>query len=257
MNVLNNFFSQFRFDSARAGSIGIERERFLLSEEGTYAPSSEEFLKILDDGNWTHELSLCQVEDRTRPEQSGLKIKLNLLENDNLGSLAARKLHVSFSEEEAAQENLPLLIYPSPRYREIAASVSSARLSAACRVAGTHIHMGVSNIEEALMLHNALKNHLEVLCELGDHSNGLRLKLYKEMAIRWNPPIYEGAEHFFEIAKQEEFSENPKNCYHLVRISPYGTVECRVFGVTQHVDEIIEWVHTLSLIRKEVISNVE
>ena len=62
------------------------------------------------------------------------------------------------------------------------------------------------------------------------------------MADNYQPTAYESSEHLFEIARAEGFTDNPRNCWKLIRISIHGTVELRMFGVTDNLDEILEWV---------------
>ncbi|MEK7498442.1 MAG: hypothetical protein AAB611_01120, partial [Patescibacteria group bacterium] len=46
------------------------------------------------------------------------------------------------------------------------------------------------------------------------------------------------------------FAENPRNCWDLIRISRHGTIEFRMFGVTDHVDEVLMWVSRIKKILK-------
>lgn len=43
-------------------------------------------------------------------------------------------------------------------------------------------------------------------------------------------------------------SEIGRNCWYLIRISIQGTVELRMFDVTEDIEEIISWVSVLQLI---------
>ena len=97
------------------------------------------------------------------------------------------------------------------------------------------------SFRKELRVHNVIAANVSTLCRMGDHSGGERLRLYRTMADHPDPPIYEGAEHFFETAQLQSFADNPRNCWHLVRISAKGTVECRMFGATPYIDEIILW----------------
>lgn len=236
------FLSRFRFREDLAGCVGVEREHFVASLMGYPVPQATSFLAAVHDPRWTHELSACQVEVRTRPHRDLSALKLELLENENIGRHVAKQLDLLLINVEVGDKDMPLNVYPDPRYLKIAGSIPAERLSAACRVAGTHIHIGVGNMRQAIAVYNSLVPHLEELCRLGDHSAGERLKLYKTMAIDWLPKPYEGVEHFFEVARTHSFEVNPRDCWQLIRISVHGTVELRMFGVTNHVDEVLWWV---------------
>ncbi len=240
-NKLNEFLAKFNFQKEMSGYIGIEREHFLMTPLGGYSPRSPEFLKLINDPRWTYELSACQVESRTKPHNDFSEIKLELLENANNGKYIAEKMGLILVNQEVAAESMPLDHYPDERYAEIVRTIPRERLEAACRVAGTHIHIGVKNIEHAISVYNSLVPYVDELCRLGDHSNGERLRLYKTMASKWKPIEYQGLEHFFEVAQEDGFAENPRNCWQLMRISIHGTIELRMFGVTDNIDEIMQW----------------
>lgn len=249
--ALRDFLARFKFRASKSGFIGIEREHFLVKPNGVFIPASDKFLELINDPRWTYELSACQVESRTTPKRDASAISLELLENANNGATIAKQLGLRLINKEVGDENMPLDVFPDARYLEIVRTIPRDKLEAACRVTGTHIHFGVKNITHALSVYNALIPCLDELCRIGDHSNGERLKLYRTMATRWQPIAYENAEHFFETALADGFSENPRNCWHLIRISIHGTIELRMFGVTDHIDEIIDWIsHVRSLLKK-------
>ena len=236
--------SKFSFRPELRGHIGVEREQFLVSPKDarTYVPQSKRFLDEINNSSWTYELSACQVEFRTHPQFDLSAIKQELVNNESLGNSVATKLKIKLDNQEVADLNMPLDVYTNDRYLEIARTISVEQLRAACRVAGTHVHIGVGSIEEAISINNSLVPYLETLCKIGDHSQGERLRLYKTMASHWQPVMYENAEHLFHFAQEENFTENPRNCWKLIRISIHGTVELRMFGSTHDVDEIVEWV---------------
>ncbi len=248
--TLSDFLGRFNFQDDLAGYVGIEREHFLVDQHGIVVPRAKDFLETINDPRWTYELSACQVEDRTGPERELGAIKLELLMNDNNAALCAEKLGVRIVNTEVQGENMSLDVYPDPRYLEIVRNIESERLSAACRVAGTHVHIGVSDMRHALTTYNVLLPYLEELGELGDHSDGERLRLYKTMAPNWKPVRYDNVYDFFRAAQSYGFAENPRNCWNLIRISKHGTVELRMFGVTDHVDEVLMWVSRIKKILK-------
>ena len=245
---LKDFISKFHFNERLKGYIGLERERFLRDERSRLlVPRSALFLQAIGDPLWTFELSACQVEDRTKPRKTKKGILNALKENDIAGYGVAERLRLLLCADEVAEENMPLDIYPDSRYQSIVKSLPKNILLAACRVTGTHIHIGAQNLEHAIEMHNNLQRHISEFCAVGDHSDGERLRLYKEMAPNWHPPHYRSVEHLFQVAQAEKFVENPRDCWHLVRISIHGTVELRMFGVTENLEEVLGWI---SLVKK-------
>lgn len=251
--ALRRFLRQFKFKKHLERYIGIEREHFLKDAlTGAYAPQAQEFLQTISDPRWTYELSICQVESRTRPQKDLSQIELELLENENTAKHAGELHNVYVTNEEVAGSGLPNDIYPDPRYLAIAAKMSPEFVRAGCRVAGTHVHVGCHSMIQAIHVRNALIPHLEMLCTIGDHSNGERLRLYRMMAKNWNPEPYKNISHFFKVAQAQEFAENPRNCWHLIRISRHGTVELRMFGTAESAEEILGWI----LLVRKILQNV-
>ena len=226
--------------------MGLEREHFLVYEGGPifdrFAPQAKRFLDAIDDPKWTYELSAYQVESRIEPCVELEDVRSQLLANQTKGRKVAKNLGLQLVNREVAIHLDPLEVYPDPRYLEIAKNISREKLDAASRVTGTHIHIGTANIEQAIELNNALLPKLDELCRMGDHSSGERLRLYKLMAEHWQPVTYESPEHLFEVAREEGFTDNPRNCWKLIRISIHGTVELRMLGSTDDIREILEWV---------------
>lgn len=256
-NELSLFLSKFAFRPELRGYMGIEREHFLTYggglASGIYASHAKRFLEAMNDAKWTYELSAYQVESRTNPQVDLSAIKLEMLENENLGNQVAHSLGLRLTNREVASHLFPLEVYPDPRYLEIASHISPEKLDAACRVTGTHIHVGTRDMNQAIAVNNILVSYLDMLCAVGDHSNGDRMRLYKVMAENWQPVIYQSPEHLFEIAKTDGFTDNPRNCWKLIRISIHGTIELRMFGSTDNIDEILEWVSFVKAITREVL----
>ncbi len=241
-NEEQRFLSRFNFQKEMKGFVGIERERFLTNSDNGFVPQAENFLSAISNSLWTYELSACQIEDRTKPFKEIKKVRDALVENDNLGKNVAEKLSLHLQAIEVGPEDMPLTVYPDPRYLRIVSKISRERLSAGCRVASIQIHFGMPDLETAIEKSNIVREYLPLLCRLGDHSQGRRLALYKKMAPNWKPPQYRNVEHFFEVARQQGFSENPRNCWHLIRISIHGTIELRMFGTTDDLEEVLNWI---------------
>lgn len=257
---VGSLLSRINYNPARRGHVGVEREFFLQkwtrvgngSEWGgdlhrfLPVPRSPDFLAAVNDPAWTYELSACQVEHRTDPFLDLGAIRDALANGLKRGRLTAEAFGLRLAAVEVAPETMPLDIYPhDARYASIAATIPAHVLSTACRVTGTHFHVGCASAEEALAVHNALVPHLDVLAKLGDHSDGERVRLYKMMATNWQPPAYASADHFDAVAREQGFAENLRNCWHLIRISRHGTVELRMFGMTDDVDETVSWIEAV------------
>lgn len=227
---IETFLSQFKFKPGLRGYIGIERERFIVDAHGTTVPRAREFLDAIEDPAWIYELSACQAEDRTKPQKKLVDVWRELCANDRNAKRILKSMRAKLVAIEVAPENMPFDIYPDPRYLDIVARISGEQLRAACRVAGVHVHIGMRDLDHAIRAFNKLRRYLRLLCSLGDGSCGERLRLYKIMAPQWNPPEITSPKHFFELATTQGFTQNPRSCYWLMRISIHGTIELRMFG---------------------------
>ncbi|MFH1047214.1 MAG: glutamate-cysteine ligase family protein [Patescibacteria group bacterium] len=247
------FLDRFPFSDRNAGLMGIEREFFLVDPlMNKPNPLAQSFLKKIQQTSaspedWTYELSACQVEHRTKPcDMSGLngihELNNRLFQANREGVLAAQSIGYRLSDQNVAAKDMSLEVYPDVRYQKIAAQIPRDTLSAACRVIGTHIHVGAISLDDALRIYHRLVANLDQLIASGDRSNGECLRLYKQMATNWQPPIYRSATHFEDVAYQQGFADNPRNCWHLVRISVHGTVEIRVFGSSLAPGPVLCWV---------------
>lgn len=250
---LHAFLSRFNFRSELAGAIGVEREYFLTDDRLMPAPRSPDFLAMTSANPlWTYELSACQVEHRTPPCTDLLELGKELRRAQIMGAQTARGIGLALSAMEVAPEDMPLDIYPhNERYAKIRDRIPLEVLRAGCRVAGVHIHFGARDMAHALDMHNGALQYLEEFCAMGDHSHGERLRLYRTMAPQWKPPHYESVEHFHAVAREQGFEDNPRNAWHLVRISRHGTVELRMFGMTADVAEILDWVQYIQTVLPE------
>ena len=248
MNTVTEFQQLFRFFPEHAFKFGIEREFFLADREGNIVPRAKSVYEALY-AEWgdlfTYELSACQIESRTEivtaesllSHLADCEGKLDSV----LCTLELQKLYM-----EVAPENMLLEVYPDPsgRYAALKAAMPKDVLLAACRVAGTHIHIGMPDSATALRVYNRVITHCDSLCQLGDSSSGLRLAIYKKVAPTCHPLPYESWEHFYQVARKEGFAENPRNCWTLIRLTKHGTIEFRMFGVTKSLSLIVTWANT-------------
>ncbi len=242
----SEFLGQFHFRPELAGAHGIEREFFLMENGSTPVPRAAEFLDLIADPAWTYELSACQAEHRTKAHLDQDQLYLDLQTATRRGEQVAADLRLRLVAMEVAPYDMPLDVYPrDDRYQELAKTLPTEVLRAAMRVAGVHIHRGVRDMDEAIRIHNLVAQRINRFQRMGDHSQGERLRLYELMAKTPDPPLYRSAEHFCEVAHAQGFADKPRSCYHWVRISPHGTVELRMFGMTPSAREILGWIDEL------------
>jgi hypothetical protein len=253
------FMGKFKFDPSRTLYVGVERERFLTSA-GLIAPVAPVILKELEryGDQFGYELSACQLEDRIGPCPIGEAEDL-LSRNDELIDVAlagSHKSHFGQLHLEVAPEDMPLDVYPDPtgRYEEITRNMPRHVLLAACRVTGTHVHIGMPDHETALRVYNAVLPHCATLCEKGNGSFGERLAIYRIMAPDYEPKPYGSWDHFAKIAAEKGFAEDPRRCWTLIRISKHGTIEFRMFGATFSLPRIISWIHLCHDLCREAMS---
>ena len=239
----SRFMSQFRFDRSMASWVGVEREAFLIDETGNIVPRAQEVLACLGEsfGNrFGFELSACQFEDRVGPCPSQ-HLEQQLWLNERILGLVERWLKLRRSFIEVAPIDMPLDVYPYERYQRIVATMPREMLLAACRVAGVHVHIGMPDHSTALKVYNHVIGHCDELCQLGDGSNGERLRLYKQVAPNCQPRSYDNWQDFYGYMAEQGLDQEPRGLWTLVRISIHGTIEFRTFGTTDNQHKIIYW----------------
>lgn len=243
---IQEFTGKFKFDPTNTFKVGIERETFLTNLAGKIIPFNPQvldFFKIKNQSReFGYELSACQLEERIGPVRIE-DVKEHLLINSEKLNTAEKILGFRRKYLEVAPEDMPLDIFPDPtgRYQEITKNMPIHILRSACRVAATHFHIGMPNIETALKIYNYVIKHMDRLCRIGDNSNGERLKIYKIMAPDFSPPRYENWESFYQEALIKGFDEDPRKCWHFIRISIHGTIEFRMFGNTADIQKVAKW----------------
>ena len=262
---LSRFMDQFNFKPKNALMVGVEREAFLCKRweetrgniwSGT--PHYVELQRICAEAEralrhlrrkpltqclasaFGYELSACQIETRTPPcDISHVEETLRFLDKYLRTNLREINLEPFYSE--VASRKISLKVYPDARYERLATALPRNVLRAACRVIGTHVHVGVGDHEEAMRVYNYVAPRWQALAKAGDGSNGRRLKIYREMQPDLEPEPYRGWGDFYEHALRDGFSENPRNNWKLVRISKHGTIEFRMFGATESISKITSW----------------
>ncbi len=251
------FRKKFRYNSALAYHIGVERECFIANKNGEIIPQAEQVLVKLSGQNgytvqesrgsytpepYGYELSACQIESRTKPVPL-CNLHEELVQLDARLDWTLKDLGMYAIHTEVGPQEMPLDVYPDPtgRYAKIVKTMPRHVLLAACRVAGTHIHVGMPNHNIALHTYNSVIEQCQQLCAMGDHSEGKRLSIYKEVAQDCWPPRYSDWESFYSVAVKNKFDENPRNCWFLIRLTAHGTLEFRMFGATPSIDRIMDW----------------
>jgi len=257
LKTFQDFSDEFRFNPELTLCVGTEREIFVANAAGQIVPMAEEVLKVLHNQNWCvrssidhiqqfgYELSACQIESRTKPcELVALGSELKLLQStldSTLNSMGLSSLYC-----EVAPDDMPLDVFPDPcgRYQEISREMTRDVLLAACQVIGTHFHVGMPDHETALRVYNRVIKSCRRLCELGDGSAGKRLEIYSQVARNPEPQAYATWEDFYKFAVANDFVDDPRDCWSLIRLTRYGTIEFRMFGATDSVDTVLEWAKT-------------
>jgi len=245
---MNKFMDCFAFNPSKSLLMGVERECFLTNNNGEIVPIADKVLKHLmqsrpvTDLSWGYELSACQLESRCGPCSLD-EIEKSLMAQEQEITVVEKQIGFSRNHDEVAPETMPLDVFPDPsgRYQEIVKKMPREVLLAACRVIGTHIHVGMPNHEDALRVYNSAIDHTNVLCKLGDKSEGKRLEIYKVVAPECLPPRFESWQEFHTTAIKKGFDSDPRKCWTLIRISKHGTIEFRMFGATKDICEISRW----------------
>lgn len=242
MKSFEEFRQQFRFNPRKKLLVGVEREAYLTDGDGQIVPLAVRVLDYLGgsrNGHFGYELSACQLEWRIGPcDLSDLKSKL--LEDELLLGETERKL--GFKRcfiELLKEERMPLDVYPDPtgRYAKIAKKLPEPVLLAACRAISTHFHIGMPDHETALNAYNLVIEHFDELCQL----SGRCLDNYLIVVPQPRPPHYNSWKDFYDLAVKDNFTHDPRSCWHLIRMSIHGTIEFRMFGATTDPDEIVSW----------------
>ena len=241
---LGSFMARFKFDPKRAGYVGVEREAFIVDRHLIPVPAAPQVLNVLrDDPRFTFELSACQIEMRSSPHflLSSLGRELAVLD-ERLRAAARAHGHLIDCTEVAAS-GMCLEVFPDPtgRYQRIKEALPHETLSAACRIIGTHVHVGMRDHRSALRTYNRLVERLPDLIRIGDRSNGERMPLYNIVAPHSTPPVFKDWTAFYDDARMHNYVDNPRDNWRLIRLTAHGTVEIRAFGTSPHLIDVIEW----------------
>lgn len=235
-------------------TVGIERERFIVSCAnnkvvpviGTLLPKVQKKAEErgLSQSLFHYELFAGQIEDRTLPCESLSSLREALMANDAIMNEVAKQDGLRFDFSEVIEENQISSLEVNPfdqRHQGIWQSISSERRLAASVVAAVHVHLAVSEDMAVAVLNACRKERIDHLVKIGDHSNGKRMVAYTTMAqTNGIPPTFS---NFQEVMKNIGERGGEKNVWDLVRYKPSTkTIEFRMFGSTESVDEVIGYV---------------
>lgn len=248
----------FRFNPAKKLFIGVECEAFITNNKREIIPRAQcvlERMHIHDRGPWSepdicidprktfgYELSACQIESRIGPcILEKLEEKLN--HSNSILEFSLNLFDLKPSYIEVGPEDMPLDVYPDPsgRYQEIVKTMPHEVLLAACRVIGTHVHVGMPDHETALRVYNHVIKRCDWLCSKGNGSFGERLDIYRIVAPDCDPLPYNNWTDFHRVACDKGFDKDPRKCWTLIRMSKHGTIEFRMFGATSSIKRIVSW----------------
>ena len=138
------------------------------------------------------------------------------------------------------------------RHKDIWNSISEERRLAASRVAATHVHIAVKEEQAVRVLKACDKTLIDCLIKIGDHSDGKRTTAYKIMSqSNGIPPVFSSTEQLLSYIQKHD---GERNVWDLVRYKPStGTIEFRMFGATEDIEEIAYYVEVcLDLYRSSI-----
>jgi len=240
---IQKFTSKFQFQgNVGTGLVGCEREFFIHTMRGQLVPVAPILYPHLEELGCGYELSACQLEMRVGPDslntfcQSINRMRIQV---------ESKCLEYRFKPcyESIAPDDMSLKVYPDPtgRYESIAKSMPTDKLLAACRITGTHIHIGMPDIETALKVHDNLVEHTGELIRIGDLTNGERIRIYKIVTPNYLPMRLLNVTNMVDMYEKENCIDDPRSWWKLIRISKHGTIEFRMFDNTDDDQQVLLW----------------
>jgi hypothetical protein len=224
----------------------MDRQGQIVPQIGILLPKVHELARKngLPESLFSYELFAGQIEDRTLPYGSLEELERALIVNDKIMSEAASQLGLAFDCSEFMEPSRIADLEVNPfdlRHKTIWRSASLERRTAASIVAAVHIHISATEDEAVKLLNFCRLDVVDKLIAIGDHSNRRRINAYRAMAeTEGVPPIFSS---FAEVLEYINARGGEKNVWDLVRYKQSTqTIEFRMFGATQKVQEVIGYV---------------
>lgn len=223
---MSSFIEKFQFNPMHRGSLGVEEEFWTLRKGQLVAVAQEIFLSY-PQGSLKPELPIHQIESNTSICKNAQEVEVQL--NENRRELARLGAIYDFyvSTDAMPPSEFEVEVYPTTRYREIYKKHGESLRAG--WITGLHVHVGCATIAEAIDVHNYLR---EFLCDIFHYSlRGIptqRLEQYKLMCDQFVSPYIKDVEMYEQLARENDFYEDPRKCWWVVRINPLGTVEVRI-----------------------------
>lgn len=249
---LAEFMGRFVFDPANAWKVGVERELFIKDRaSGLVVPRAPQLLSAIWKRHprlaqsFGYELSACQLETRTPPV--GLEaLMASLQERERVIAEVLADFGCIPEYDGVGPETMSVQTYPDSRYDRIVSNNPPTRILAACRIIGTHGHIGMKDAESALRVYNHVVQNLHSLRMTADKTDGARRAIYREVVADPTPVIFRSWADFHAHAIEHGYAENPRDNWAEVRITRYGTIEFRLFDGTSSTWQIVSWLRECS-----------
>lgn len=269
--MMKGFLQQFAFNGLHRGCMGAEEELWtchngqLVAATPLLFPPGIETMPMRM-GTAKPELPIHQVELVTGICSSVDELSASLASNRAEMMTLGIKHGFTLVAHPLPPADFELEVFPKQRYVEIKHRIPALVLRNAW-VAGYHLHVGVSSLQEAILLHNVLREDLPLILALAACSPGVeqavsvackRFFIYKQMQSIVAPPFLNDWQHFEQVAQTEGFFQDPRSCWWGCRISIHGTVECRIMDLqpdTEVATALSAFIRTrLQMARHGVIS---
>lgn len=244
------FNGRFKFSPANAWKVGVERESFIYDPRSKQlVPRARELLDTIWEAypslhnSFGYELSACQLESRTEDPLLIGELAGALEHRGNILRCVLAEAGYQPLYEGVGPEDMPLDIFPDPtgRYERVAHSRPREQVLAACRIIGTHIHIGMPDAETALRVYNGVIRNLHGLRISADKTGGERMRLYRVVVPQSDPVPFASWSHFHQHALEHGYAENIRDNWMQVRITRFGAIEFRLFDGTESIPEIVTW----------------
>ncbi|MGB0757481.1 MAG: glutamate-cysteine ligase family protein [Patescibacteria group bacterium] len=234
-------------------TLGIEDEGFIV-KDGIVIPRVADVLQLLVQGclernllptQFSTELFAGQIEVKSVPCSnvdelfSQIKVLRNYLSDTAVG-FGASIMHVEFVPEDELGQ---LLVNPcNDRHLRLWQTLDYSVRVAASQVASFQIHVGVTPDEAVRILKYANESVVRDLLELGDNSEGKRLKAYTLVTHESGfHPSMSTISELYRHTYRNNF--NPKDNWDWIRWKPSThTLEFRMFGTHEDLSVLRSYV---------------